>query len=99
MRIAIVGAGVAGLAAAARLHPEHDVTVFEADAHVGGHALTVPVPDSAVRASLGLPAANARADVVHQADLGSRLLSARCCQRRRSQQWWWRCRNRRRRSP
>ena len=70
MRIAIVGAGVAGLAAAARLHPEHDVTVFEADAHVGGHALTVPVPDSAVRASLGLPAANARADVVHQADLG-----------------------------
>ena len=31
-RIAIVGAGVAGLTAAHRLHPDHDVTVFEADA-------------------------------------------------------------------
>ena len=43
MRIAIVGTGVAGLAAAHRLHPRHDITVFESDARVGGHAHTVDV--------------------------------------------------------
>ncbi len=43
MRVAIVGAGVSGLAAAARLHPRHEITVFEADARLGGHANTVEV--------------------------------------------------------
>lgn len=43
MRIAIVGAGIAGLVAAHRLHPEHDVTVYEASHHVGGHTNTVRV--------------------------------------------------------
>ena len=43
MRIAIVGTGVAGLVAAHELHPHHAITVFEADARVGGHANTVDV--------------------------------------------------------
>jgi predicted NAD/FAD-binding protein len=41
VRIAIIGSGISGLAAAHRLHPRHDITVFEADHRVGGHAHTV----------------------------------------------------------
>jgi uncharacterized protein len=44
VRIAIIGSGIAGLTAAHRLHPRHDLTVFEADDRVGGHAHTVRVP-------------------------------------------------------
>ena len=43
MRIAVVGAGVSGLVAAHLLHPEHDVTVFEAGAYAGGHTNTITV--------------------------------------------------------
>jgi predicted NAD/FAD-binding protein len=43
MRIAVVGAGVAGLVCAHRLHPEHEVTVYEAGLQPGGHSNTVPV--------------------------------------------------------
>lgn len=43
MKLAIVGTGVAGLTAAAELHSAHEITVFEAGAHVGGHALTLDV--------------------------------------------------------
>src|ERR1700755_2161884 len=43
MRIAIVGAGISGLATAHLLARRHDVTVFEAGAHAGGHANTVRV--------------------------------------------------------
>jgi predicted NAD/FAD-binding protein len=43
MKVAIVGAGVAGLTAASRLHPEHDVTVFEAAGYAGGHTNTIRV--------------------------------------------------------
>jgi len=43
MRIAIVGAGVSGLVAAHLLHREHEITVFEAAAHAGGHTNTVRV--------------------------------------------------------
>ena len=46
MRIAIAGAGVSGLVAAHLLHPEHDVTVFEAGAYAGGHTNTVTVEES-----------------------------------------------------
>ncbi len=41
MRIAIVGSGIAGLASAHWLQRAHDVTVFEADDRLGGHAHTV----------------------------------------------------------
>ena len=37
MKVAVVGAGIAGNVAARELHREHDVTVFEAGRHVGGH--------------------------------------------------------------
>jgi len=40
-RIAIVGAGISGLAAAYELAPYHSVTVYEAEPRLGGHARTV----------------------------------------------------------
>src|ERR1019366_1771091 len=45
-RIAIVGSGIAGLSAAQVLHPAHEITVFEADHRVGGHANTVAVHEA-----------------------------------------------------
>jgi len=44
MRIAIVGTGVAGLVAAHLLRREHELTVFEADARIGGHVHTWDLP-------------------------------------------------------
>jgi predicted NAD/FAD-binding protein len=41
VRVAIVGAGIAGLAAAYRLDPHCDVVLFEAAPQAGGHAHTV----------------------------------------------------------
>ena len=41
MRIAIIGSGISGLTAAHHLHPRHDLTVYEADERIGGHANTV----------------------------------------------------------
>ncbi|WP_236191044.1 NAD(P)/FAD-dependent oxidoreductase [Pseudomonas pharyngis] len=43
MKIAIVGSGIAGLTCAYLLARRHEITVFEADARVGGHTHTVPV--------------------------------------------------------
>lgn len=43
MRIAVVGGGIAGLVAAHRLHPEHEVSVYEANDYLGGHTNTVRV--------------------------------------------------------
>ena len=40
MKIAIIGAGIAGNTIAWHLYKKHDITVFEADAHVGGHTHT-----------------------------------------------------------
>lgn len=43
MRIAIIGSGIAGLTCAHLLSRKHEVTVFEADARIGGHTHTVKV--------------------------------------------------------
>ena len=43
MRIAIIGTGISGLTAAHLLHPEHEIVVYEAGDHVGGHANTIRV--------------------------------------------------------
>jgi uncharacterized protein len=43
MRIAIIGAGVAGLVCAHMLHCDHELVVFEASEEAGGHANTVHV--------------------------------------------------------
>ncbi len=40
MKIAIIGSGIAGNVAAHHLHREHDITVFEAAGHIGGHTHT-----------------------------------------------------------
>ena len=40
MKIAIVGAGIAGNVAASRLAGAHEITVFEASTHAGGHSHT-----------------------------------------------------------
>ncbi len=43
-RIAVVGAGVSGLTAAHVLSTRHDVTLYEGDSRLGGHAHTHTVP-------------------------------------------------------
>jgi predicted NAD/FAD-binding protein len=43
LKIGIVGAGIAGLASAWLLDGDHEITLFEKNDHLGGHALTVPV--------------------------------------------------------
>jgi uncharacterized protein len=41
VKVAVVGAGIAGLAAAYRLDPQCDVVLYEAEPRAGGHAHTV----------------------------------------------------------
>jgi uncharacterized protein len=43
LRIAVIGAGVSGLSAAWLLSQRHDVTLYEKDARLGGHANTIEV--------------------------------------------------------
>jgi predicted NAD/FAD-binding protein len=43
-RIAVIGAGVSGLTAAYLLSREHDVTLYESEPRLGGHAHTHTVP-------------------------------------------------------
>ena len=45
LRVAVIGSGVAGLVAARQLHDAHQVTVFEQQDYLGGHAHTVVVQD------------------------------------------------------
>ncbi len=54
-RVAIIGSGVSGLTAAYILRKDHDITVFEADDRIGGHAHTHTV---------------AEADATHRVDSG-----------------------------
>lgn len=44
LRIAVIGAGVSGLSAAWLLSSRHQVTLFEGDARLGGHAHTAEAP-------------------------------------------------------
>src|ERR1700742_346781 len=53
MKIAIVGTGVSGLVAAHHLHRQHEITVYEAAARIGGHTHTVTVPDPGGRGEAG----------------------------------------------
>ena len=46
MKIAVVGAGVAGLGAAWSLSRHHEVVVYERESRFGGHACTVDVPSA-----------------------------------------------------
>ncbi|MEY3490053.1 MAG: hypothetical protein RL655_1621, partial [Pseudomonadota bacterium] len=52
MKIAIVGSGISGLAAAHRLRPHAHVTLFEAGNYFGGHThtvdITLPTPQGLV---------------------------------------------------
>jgi len=43
LNIAVIGAGIAGLSAAWLLSKHHDVTLYEADDRLGGHANTIEV--------------------------------------------------------
>lgn len=43
MRLAIIGSGISGLVVAHRLNNSHDLTIYEAGTHVGGHTRTLTV--------------------------------------------------------
>lgn len=61
-RIAVIGSGISGLAAAWRLSTRHDVTLFEASSRLGGHANTakVVVGDTAFGVDTGFIVYNPR---------------------------------------
>ncbi|BCR04945.1 amine oxidase [Desulfuromonas versatilis] len=45
LNIAVIGGGVAGILAAYLLQQRHQVSLFEANAYLGGHTNTVEIPD------------------------------------------------------
>jgi predicted NAD/FAD-binding protein len=49
MKIAVIGTGIAGNVAAYHLARDHDITVFEADARIGGHTNTIEVEQDGCR--------------------------------------------------
>lgn len=52
-RVAVVGGGIAGLSAACFLSPRHDVTLYEAEPRLGGHARTVRAGSSGLPVDTG----------------------------------------------
>ena len=42
-KVAVIGTGISGLSAAWMLHDTADITVYEQNAHVGGHTRTIDV--------------------------------------------------------
>jgi predicted NAD/FAD-binding protein len=40
LKIAIIGSGIAGNTLAYHLYQKHDITIFEAESHIGGHTHT-----------------------------------------------------------
>lgn len=50
--LAIIGSGISGLGCAHFLHRDHEITVFEQNAHVGGHSNTVTVSEPGTRRQL-----------------------------------------------
>jgi predicted NAD/FAD-binding protein len=51
-KIAIIGSGISGMAAAYMLHPHHDITVFEKNNYIGGHSRTITLPETKDHLSL-----------------------------------------------
>ena len=77
MKIAIVGSGIAGNVAARHLHREHDITVFEAADHVGGHTHT-----HSVELEGAMPRSRHRLHRLQRLDLSALHRAARRARRR-----------------
>jgi predicted NAD/FAD-binding protein len=62
MRVAIVGGGVSGIVAAQRLHPRHEIVLYEAAGRLGGHTNTITVerPDGTWHVDTGFIVLNDR---------------------------------------
>jgi predicted NAD/FAD-binding protein len=62
MRVAIVGGGVSGIVAAHRLHPRHEIVLYEAADRLGGHTNTITVdrPDGTWQVDTGFIVLNDR---------------------------------------
>jgi predicted NAD/FAD-binding protein len=52
MKIAIIGSGIAGNVAGFHLHPEHEITMFEAADHIGGHTHTHDIEHEGARVAV-----------------------------------------------
>ena len=68
LRVAIIGSGISGLAAAHALHGRADITLFEAGDYFGGHTHTVDV---------SLPADHGQGLVTHGVDTGFLVFNER----------------------
>ena len=59
-RLGVIGAGVSGLTAAYYLQDKFDVTIFEANAYLGGHTNTVTLQESGLRVDTGFIVFNSK---------------------------------------